>query len=184
MAIVEAGIVGRMFNFIQNFLKPRSFKVKVNEILSDTKVQTEGIPQGRVDSRTFFTLKINIIVAQLPNDNRFQISLYMDDLNISYRHPNWSVVERKLQDCINIAENFTQMKGFKFSTSKTSMLHITKLSIPPAIELRIGKIRIQKAETVKYLDVGFDSKLDWKSHIQQLDSTCTQKKAAPDDPHM
>ena len=44
MDIHEAGIGGRMFKFIQNFLKLRSFKVKVNEILSDAKVQTEDIP--------------------------------------------------------------------------------------------------------------------------------------------
>ena len=54
MDIHEAGIEGRLFKFIQNFLKPRSFKVKVNEILYDTKVQTEGIPQGSVVSPTFF----------------------------------------------------------------------------------------------------------------------------------
>ena len=44
MDIHEAGIEGRMLEFVQNFLKPRSFKVKDNEILSDTKVHTECIP--------------------------------------------------------------------------------------------------------------------------------------------
>ena len=44
MDINEAGIEERMFNFIQNFLKPRTFKVKIKEILFDTRVQTEGIP--------------------------------------------------------------------------------------------------------------------------------------------
>ena len=88
MDIHEAGIEGRTFKFIQNFLKPRSFKVKVNEILSDTKVQTEGIPQESVVSPTSFILKINKIVAKLPNDNKFHMSLYMDDLQISYRHPD------------------------------------------------------------------------------------------------
>ena len=70
--IHESGIEGRMFNFIQNVLKPRSFKVEVNEVLSDTKVQTEGKFQGSVVSPTFFILKINKIVAKLPNDNIFQ----------------------------------------------------------------------------------------------------------------
>ena len=37
MNISEARIEGRMLNFIQHFLKVRSFKVKVNEIISDTK---------------------------------------------------------------------------------------------------------------------------------------------------
>ena len=80
MDIHEAGLEGRMFKLIQNFLKPRSFKVKVNKFLSDTKVQTQRIPQGSVVSPTFFILKINKNVAEMPNDNRFQISLYMDDL--------------------------------------------------------------------------------------------------------
>ena len=59
----EAGIKGRMFNFIQNFLIPRSFKVKVNEILSDTEVQKEVIPRGSVVSPTFLILKTKKIVA-------------------------------------------------------------------------------------------------------------------------
>ena len=91
MDIHEARIEGRMFNFIQNFLKPRPFKVKVNDNLSDTKVQTEAIPQGNIVSPKFFKLKINKMVANLPNDNRFKISLYMDDLQIFYRHLNWKV---------------------------------------------------------------------------------------------
>ena len=64
MDIPEAGIEGRRFKFIENFLKPRSFKVKIKEILSDTKAQTGGIPQGSVVSPTFFILKKN--VANLP----------------------------------------------------------------------------------------------------------------------
>ena len=66
--------------------------IKVIEILSDTKVQTEGIPHGSVVSPSFFTLKINKNVANLPKDIRLQISLYMDDRQISYRHPNWKAV--------------------------------------------------------------------------------------------
>ena len=57
MDINETGFEGKMFKFIQNFLKPRSFKVKVNEVLFDTKIQTEGIPQGNVVSPAIFILK-------------------------------------------------------------------------------------------------------------------------------
>ena len=69
MDIKEAGIEVMILNFIQNFLKSRPFKLTVNEILSDTDVQTEGVSQGSVASHTYFILKINKIVAQLPNDN-------------------------------------------------------------------------------------------------------------------
>ena len=63
MDLNEAGIEGKMLNFIQNFLKPRFFKVKVNEHLSDTKIQIEGFPQGSVISCIFFILKINNYVS-------------------------------------------------------------------------------------------------------------------------
>ena len=106
MDIHEAGIERRMLKFIENFLKPRSFEVKVNELLSDTKVQTEGIThRSVVISPSFFTLKINKIVAELPNHNGLQISLYMDDI---LPPPNQKVVERNLQNNINIVENSAQ----------------------------------------------------------------------------
>ena len=160
MDIHEAGVEGRMFKFIQNFLKPRTFKVEVIEFLSDTKVQTEGIPQESVVSPTFFILKINKIVAQLLNDNRFPISLYMGDFQISYRHQNLKIVQRKLQNSINIVKKFAQKNGFEFSTSRTFMFHFTKLSFPLPIELRLGNIIIEKSKTIKCLGLVFDSKFD------------------------
>ena len=96
----------------------------------------------------------------MPNDNRFQISLYMDDPQISHRHPNSKVVKRKLHDSINTVEKFAQKNGFKFSTCKTSMLHFTKLSIPLPIEVQLGIIITHKSEMVEYLGLVIDSKLN------------------------
>ena len=83
----------------------------------------------------------------------------MGDLKISYRYPNWKVFERKFEDSIKFVEKFAQKNIFKVSTSKTSMSHFTKLFSPSSIELRLGSIRIQKSETVKYFDLVFDSEL-------------------------
>ena len=44
--------------------------------------------------------------------------------------------------------------------------------MPPPIELRLGNIRIQKSETVNYIGLVFDIKLDWKAHIRQLKTKC------------
>ena len=154
MAISDAEIEGRLFNYIRNFLKPSSFNVKLNKVLFGTKIQTESIPQGSVVSPTFFILKINRIIAQLPKDNRYPTAIQ-----------DCRTVERKLQDRVDNVEKFAQKNGFKFSTCKTSMLLFTKLSSPPPIELRLGNNRIQKSETFKYLVLVFDSKFVWKAHI-------------------
>ena len=168
VSIHEARIERRMFTFIQNFLKPRSFKVKVNEILYDTKVQTEDIPRGSVVSPTLLILKINKIVAQLPNDNRFKISLYKEDLLLFCHHPNLKINERKLQNNITIVGKIAQKIGFNLSTSFTNQ------SIPLPIELRFSNIRTQKTETVKNFGLVFDSKLDWKAHKKQLKCKCNK----------
>ena len=104
MDMNEAGNEVTMFSFIKYFLNPRSFKLKVNEVSSDTSFKTEAIPQGNLVSPKFFILKTNISVAQLPNDNILQISIYMEYPQISYRRPNWKIVERKLQDSVTIVE--------------------------------------------------------------------------------
>ena len=82
--------------------------------------------------------------SSIVNDHRFQILFYMEDLEISYCHQNWKVVERNFKDRINIVEKFGQKNCFKFSASKNSMLHFTKLSILPPIALRLGNTIIQK----------------------------------------
>ena len=98
----------------------------------------------------------------------------MDHLPIFHRHPNGRNVEKKLKDSINIVKKFAQKNSFKFSTSKTFMLHFIKLSILPPWELRLGNIRIQKSETVKHLVKVLYSKLDWKAHTQQIKSKCNK----------
>ena len=122
-----------MFNFLQNFLELIYFKVKDNVTLSDTKIQREGILQGNLFRPTFFTLKINKIVAPLPNDNRFQKSLYIDDLLISYWHSNWRIVKRMLQDSIAIVENFAQKNGYKFSHKQNIYVTIYHTVEPASI---------------------------------------------------
>ena len=66
---------------------------------------------------------MNKIVAHLLIDNGFQISNYKDDFQIFYRYPVWRTVEKKLQDSIDVVEIIAKKKGFKYSTSKTSVLH-------------------------------------------------------------
>ena len=73
MNLNEAELEGRIFGFIENIIKLRPFKVKINEFISDTKTQTGGIPQRSVVRAKFSILEINKIVTQLPIDNRFQI---------------------------------------------------------------------------------------------------------------
>ena len=109
----------------------------------------------------------------MPNDNRLQILVYVDDLLASLRHQNLRVVERKLQDSINIVEIFAQKNGFKLHKQNVNVT-IYQTVNPPLIELRLGKIRIEKSEAAKHLGLVFDSKLNRKVNIHQFKSKCNK----------
>jgi len=100
-AIHQAGLRGGMARFIINFLEERTFKVKTNSIHSGSQRQHEGIPQGSVISPTLFILSVNKLIKLITNHQRFQKSLFIDDLQVSYRDADLQNVKEHLQNCIN-----------------------------------------------------------------------------------
>jgi len=56
---------GNTLNFIENFLKRRTFQVKTSKTLSDTFVQENGVPQGSTIYVILFLIAINDISEEL-----------------------------------------------------------------------------------------------------------------------
>ena len=77
------GLRGHLPLFIGNFLKDRSFNVRIGTSTSENFIQEMGVPQGSILSPTLFSLKINSIVKVLSQD--IDPSLYVDDFLISYK---------------------------------------------------------------------------------------------------
>ena len=61
--LYEMGLKGRLPLFIDNFLKGRTFKIRLDNTHSSPNPQEEGVPQGSILSPTLFTVKINSIVT-------------------------------------------------------------------------------------------------------------------------
>ena len=82
----DIGLREYMPKFIEQFLKNRTFKVRLQNICSNTYQQHNGVPQGSILSVTLFAPKINSIIMCISQDQRLLSSLYVDDLQIGYRH--------------------------------------------------------------------------------------------------
>ena len=79
LKILESGVSGRMYRWIQRFLHDRSARVKLDEHLSKS-VKMRGAPQEGVISPTPFLLYINIITTVLPR--HVSKTLHTDDLAV------------------------------------------------------------------------------------------------------
>jgi ribonuclease HI len=166
------GLRGRLPLYVQQFLMNRMFKVKVDKTLSETKQQCAGVPQGCVLSVTLFAIKINSLTAVIPP--HIHSSLYVDDLQISFADHSPLVVTTTLQNCIDDIQHWATYNGFKFSNEKTKCVHFYKGGEPilNLLPLKLNETPIPYVETMKFLGLIWDRKLNFAVHINQLKSKC------------
>ena len=169
--IFDAGVRGHLGNFISNFLKNRTFTVRVCNNTSESFDIEQGVPQGSVMSVTLFGAAINGIVGEISED--IGRSLFVDDLSIFCSGSSIKSIERRLQLAINKISYFTKRTGFQISTEKTVAVHFHRkrgLQQEPKLELYDLPITIQ--QEAKFLGMTFDQRLYWKAHIDNLKKRC------------
>ena len=160
-----------MPKYIEKFLHQRNFSVKVEQYISSTHTQVNGVPQGSVLAVTLFALKINAIVNCVPRDSRFVASLYVDDFQLGYRHSDLRVIKDKLQQCLDNAGEWAKRNGFKFSLTKTKVVHFSTrpgLHNSPTLKQQ----ELPYVDKIKFLGLIWDPKLTWKPHVNKLRSDC------------
>ena len=167
----DIGLRGRLPLFIQNFLSDRIFKVRVGSVLSDAYPQEMGVPQGSILSPTLFIIKMNSIDKII--NRTIHRTLFVDDFTISLRGRSTATVQRQLQLCLGRLERWCSVNGFKFSPTKTVMVHFCiqrRIHDEPILRLN-GQI-IPSASEAKFLGIWFDRKLNFKYHIDYLRAKC------------
>jgi hypothetical protein len=170
--IQNVGIVGNTFDWVKNFLSHRSFQVKVGAELSDIFMQENGTPQGSVISPLLFLLMIN----DIPNGiDGVEMSLFADDSAIYVGHRNVKILKQKIQLSMNIINNWCNKNGFKISINKTTGVLFSKRSNLSKIDITIEQQLIKMEDSVKFLGVIFDSKLNWKAHIDYIIEKCKKR---------
>ncbi|XP_060856603.1 uncharacterized protein LOC132934323 [Metopolophium dirhodum] len=118
--IQNSGINGKMFLFLQNFLKNRKIQVRALSELSKIHQTENGLPQGSVISVTMCLLAINDIFKNIPKPTKHL--LFADDCHIYCSGQNTKTTVGILQDALNILQDWSHKTGFKFSTGKSECI--------------------------------------------------------------
>ena len=161
--VKEAGINGKIFDFIRNFLTNRTYTVKINDKFSKTFQVSSGVPQGSVRGPILFTIFINDLPTSIPKE--ISCKLYADDVKLLVRHNNDGNRET-LNESLKVLQKWTNNNGLEIAKEKCFVVYIGKNNSEQFYE--IGGNLIEKREAIRDLGILLDKDLKFNQHINQI----------------
>lgn len=175
--IEKAGIRGISYNFIKSYLKNRTQRVKIENVLSNPEVVTFGVPQGTVLGPILFILYINDMF-DLPLKG--SLTCFADDTSYNISAKTWREVYEYAERDINIIKEWMDYNLLSMNISKTNFItfSINTLGQPPTdfklkvhtlicnnnMNVNCGCHPLIKVSSIMYLGVKIDENLNWKEH--------------------
>ncbi len=170
--MLNLGIRGRMFSWIDDYLSSRTFKVTVGSSSSNSFPSTSGVPQGSILSPTLYTIllsdfKVNKDIVDL---------YYADDTTFFVVDTDIDKAVNKMQAALITYQAWCNCWGIKINSNKTAFMCFTRKRIQRIPVLKYNEIPIKLTKNHKFLGLILDAPLlTWKGHINQLKETCTKR---------
>ena len=168
--LFNAGIRGRMLNWIRAFLQNRTIQVRVGGAYSETVGIDNGTPQGSVISPVLFNLMINDMFEEVGAG--FGLSLFADDGAIWKRGRNIKFSTGKIQGALDKVVAWAEKWGFKISVEKSKFVIFTNKRKTENLGLNIYGKPLERVKEFKFLGVIFEEKVTWKKHIEKIVRKC------------
>nr|CAD2197659.1 unnamed protein product [Meloidogyne enterolobii] len=161
--VMNAGIGGKVLKFIQNFLKKRTYKVKIGNEFSSSFKTSSGVPQGSVLGPILFSIFINDLPLGLPNEISYK--LYADDVKLYISHNN-DAKREILEESLKLILDWTSKNGLELSINKCSVLHIGKHNNKKEYKL-LDNI-LESYQNIRDLGIIIDKGLSFDDHINKI----------------
>ena len=173
MKMTEAGIHGKLYNWIKDFLSNRTISTKINNSISSKEVQEEGLPQGSCLSCTLFLLFVN----DLPDILQTEKALYADDLAMWYSTKHLPIAKNRLNEDLYSLNKYCEQWKLKINCTKTVYTIFTNSPKISKVELnlKVGEERLTKEKNPSYLGVQLDQHMTLNHHMQKIKKKCTRR---------
>jgi len=167
------GIMDNEIMFFSSYLADRSQIVQCNNMVSDMKHTSIGVPQGSVLGPILFLLYINDVSQHI---HLGKANIYADDMLIYTACSSINEVEEALQKCLNEVEKWYDGNRLIINASKsTSMLISSKRNTDDTLNVSVNTQSLFQSSTATYLGVEIHDGLKWNNHIDKICSRLSFK---------
>ncbi|GFV05192.1 probable RNA-directed DNA polymerase from transposon X-element [Trichonephila clavipes] len=149
-----------LIHLIHSYLTNRSFKIRINETLSNEHSVSAGCPQGSLLGPLLFNLYIN----DIPDYSLTKINLYTDDTAIHATYKKLSTISYAINKHLLHLQNFYDKWKISINVEKSTAIIFTKKHSLP-LPIVMYKKQIPWSQEAKYLGIIFDTHLTRKQHI-------------------
>ena len=160
------GIKGKIYDWVKNFLTERTIQTKVENSMSERKVQEEGLPQGSALSCTLFLIFLN----DLPQELKCQKAMYADDLALWKTHRYTIQAARHLNRDLRILQEYCKKWKITINPTKTvySTFTLSPVESKLNLDIKVEGMQARKEQQPTYLGVQMDTRLTFREHIDNL----------------
>ncbi|MEC7530921.1 MAG: reverse transcriptase domain-containing protein, partial [Actinomycetota bacterium] len=173
--LLNKGVRGKMFNYVQDFLTKRQFKVRVGGADSENRTQESGVPQGAVLSPALFNVMIDMVYEEIEDFNKetlhkIELGQYADDIALWCSDAGFKSNKAFSKNLISAVERVTSLLtriGFRVNGAKTQLItFFPRYPKKTEIEPDIGENKVEVKQEIKYLGVIMDRFLNYSTHIK------------------
>lgn len=163
--LIKYHIPNHLIKIIHSFLINRTFQVKIGDTLSVKHKIQGGVPQGAILSPQLFLYFIN----DIPKHSKTKIALFCDDTAIIAESWQQNQNNKYIQEHTNELEKYFHKWKIKINPDKTTITHFSKKGKQKVnTHVTLNKKIINVTDSVKYLGMQLDKKLNYNKHINEI----------------
>jgi ribonuclease HI len=162
-----------LYEIIKSYLNNRFAIIKIGNTIISKKL-TKGCPQGSALGPGLWNINYDELLSIRTPEN-CEIAGCCDDTKALIFEKSIEEIETKANQLLKNIHKWGQKAKLEFNTSKTTALLITNKRQYKSPDIFFDKTKIEIKESVKYLGVYINRKLNFNQHIEYIHNKLIQK---------
>ena len=170
----DKGVPLSILRWIAAFLRNRQAKVRFNNVLGNTKLLKQGLPQGSVLAPILFLFYINSLTERLGDEAT--ISLFADDITILATDGSLIGAQKKVQKVIDIVVQWAKDYKMEISTKSEACFFTTSNNEAKWTgNITAGEVEVNYNPSPRLLGVYVDRQLTFSKHVDEVSKKVNKK---------